>query len=180
MKKIDTSNWRNYRIGDLFETIKMGKQVPTGASVSQKQLKENGSMPRITVTGINNGIIGFFDYNGDASTNYRVYNNFISVSFLGTVFYHKGCASLDMKVHCLKPTNIVLNEYIGHFLVTAIKSSLRRSSYADQISSTVLPDLYIKLPAKADQQPDWEYMEQYMKGIEKKVKKYISTINNAM
>ena len=37
---------------------------------------------------------------------------FISVSFLGTVFYHPYKASLDMKVHSLKLKSKELNEYI--------------------------------------------------------------------
>lgn len=81
-----------------------------------------------------------------------------------------------MKVHCLKPVDIELNEYIGQFLVSAIKSSLRYYSYADQISSTVLPNLYIMLPSTTDHKPDWKYMEQYMQRIENKVTNDISLI----
>lgn len=180
MKKIDTTKWQDFRIGDLFETIKNGKQVPTGASIPKIKLKENGSIPRISVTGVNNGIIGYFDYDGEAISEYRIYNNFISVSFLGTVFYHCGDATLDMKVHCLKPQNIILNKYTGQYLVSAIKSSLRQSSYADQISSTILPNLYIKLPITADLKPDWEYMEQYMHSIESKVKDSILLITRVL
>lgn len=180
MKKIDTKLWLDFRVGDLFETLKGGKQVPTGASISKIDLKENGSTPRITVSGINNGIIGYFDYTGKPTENYRVYDNFISVSFLGTVFYHCGEASLDMKVHCLKPINITLNQYTGQYLVSAIKSSLRQSSYADQISSTVLPDLTIKLPATSNRQPHWLFMEEYMKQIEERVKQDISLIINVL
>ena len=180
MKKIDTTKWQDFRIGDLFETIKNGKQVPTGASIPKIKLKENGSIPRISVTGVNNGIIGYFDYDGEAISEYRIYNNFISVSFLGTVFYHCGDATLDMKVHCLKPQNIILNKYTGQYLVSAIKSSLRQSSYADQISSTILPNLYIKLPITADLKPDWEYMEQYMHSIESKVNDSILLITRVL
>ena len=178
MRKIDTVNWKDFRVGDLFETIKNGKQVPTGASIPKKELKENGSVPRITVSGVNNGIIGYYDYNGESSPNYRIYNNFVSVSFLGTVFYQESYATLDMKVHCLKPLNVSLNKYTGQFLVAAIKTSLKQSSYADQISSTVLPDLYIKLPATLTEQPDWMYMEYYMQQLENKAIDDIRKINN--
>ena len=170
MRGIDISNWEEFRIGDIFETVNKGKQVPTGASIAKAELKENGAIPRISVSGVNNGIVGLYDYTGVSNHNYRVYNNFVSVSFLGTVFYHGGSASLDMKVHCLKPKNIVLNNYTGHFLVTAIKTSLRQSSYSDQISSSVLPNLHILLPSTTSHQPDWEFMENYMVSIEKKVK----------
>jgi len=180
MKKIDTQQWREFRVGDLFETVKNGKQVPTGASIPKEMLREKGLTPRITVSGVNNGIIGFFDYIGEPTENYRVYSNFISVSFLGTVFYHCNEASLDMKVHCLKPLNIILNKYTGQFLVSAIKSSLRQISYADQISSTVLSDLTIKLPASSNNQPDWMFMEKYMQKIEGMAKEGIGLIIRAI
>lgn len=166
MNKIETTNWKEFKISDIFITQKIGEtlQVPTGASVAKKDLSE-GDVPRITVTGINNGIFGYYK-NNENNSNYRIYENFISVSFLGTVFYHEKQASLDMKVHCLKPINIELNKYIGEFLVSVILASLKNSSYADQISSTVLPYLTIKLPIASDENPDWNYMESYMRHIE--------------
>lgn len=85
-----------------------------------------------------------------------------------------------MKVHCLKPLHIELNKYTGQFLVSAIKSSLRQSSYADQISSTLLPSLNIKLPAINNKTPNWAYMEQYMQNIEGKVNSDILSITSAL
>ena len=171
MGKIDTSGWKEFRIGDLFETQKKGNklQVPTGARVPVQDLLENGSIPRITVTSSNNGIFGFYDYCGKNIADYRVFNNFVSVSFLGTVFYQEGNATLDMKVHCLKPNGITLNKYTGRFLVGAIRASLRESSYSDQISSSILPEMSIKLPSTPDGAPDWAYMESYMANLETKV-----------
>ena len=179
MPKIDTSSWGNFLISDVFETNKKGKsiQVPTGANIQKKDLKD-GAIPRITVTGVNNGVFGYFEDipNND---NYRIYENFISVSFLGTVFYQESKASLDMKVHCLKPLCHTLNKYTGEFLVTAILASLKESSYSDQISSTVLPMLSIKLPINSQGKPDWQYMEDYMRNIEVRVSDSISKLESA-
>ena len=104
MGKIDTSGWKKFRIKDLFETQKKGNklQVPTGASVPVQDLLEDGATPRITVTGSNNGIFGFYDYCGKNIADYRVFNNFVSVSFLGTVFYQEGDATLDVNNPRLK------------------------------------------------------------------------------
>ena len=35
MRGIDISNWEEFRIGDIFETVNKGKQVPTGASIAK-------------------------------------------------------------------------------------------------------------------------------------------------
>lgn len=164
MAKIDTSCWKEYRVDELFYTEKQGKnvQVPTGAMMAKKSLKE-GLIPRVTVSNYNNGITGYYAESDDA--NYRIYENFISVSFLGTVFYQPERASLDMKVHCLKPLDIELNKYIASFLVTVIRKSILNFVYSDQLSSTVLPLLVIKLPSTADGKPDFAYMESYMRKI---------------
>lgn len=181
MGKIDTSGWKEFRIKDLFETQKKGNklQVPTGASVPVQDLLEDGATPRITVTGSNNGVFGFYDYCGENIADYRVFNNFVSVSFLGTVFYQEGDATLDMKVHCLKPKGITLNKYTGRFLVGAIRASLRESTYSDQISSSILPEMSIKLPATPDGAPDWAYMESYMENLEAKAAESLTLLQAA-
>lgn len=169
MNEIDTQQWLDYSVKDLFVTEQKGGkfQVPTGSYVDKKQLRE-GETPRITVTGMNNGVYGYFDCN-PKNKDYRTFENFISVSFLGTVFYQKNKASLDMKVHCLKPLYFELNVHTGLFLATAINKSLKQSSYADQISSTSLAELSIKLPANKNGDPDFSYMEDYMKKRERTV-----------
>lgn len=178
MSKIDCKEWSLFKISNIFETECIGRQlqVPTGAYVSKKDLKE-GFIPRITVSGFDNGITGYYSCN---NKNYRVFENFISVSFLGTVFYQKSKASLDMKVHCLKPKNIVLNEKIAFFLITIIKKTITASKYSDQISSTVLPNIDILLPSiKNDDNtytPDWQYMEQYTDSIKQIVEQKFSKI----
>jgi hypothetical protein len=182
MGMIDTTDWGTFTVSQFCETNKKGGklQVPTGANIPSKDLDENGTTPRITVTGVNNGVFGVFDYIGSKPTDYRVFNNFISVSFLGTVFYQENDASLDMKVHCIKPLNVTLNQYTGQFLVSAIKASLRESSYSDQISSTALPEMEVKLPVDANGNPDWQYMEDYMKSIEVSVCNSLSKLASAI
>lgn len=90
------------------------------------------------------------------------------------MFYQNGKASLDMKVHCLKPKENNLNEYTGLFLVTVISKSLKNSTYSDQISSKVLAGLSIKLPVDNTGNPDFSYMESYMKNRELEVSEEIN------
>ncbi len=169
MNNFDNKQRKEFKIKDIFITDKKWKsnQVPTWASITTRNLIE-WETPRITVTWLNNWIIwNFADMN---DVNYRVYENFISVSFLWTIFYHNYKASLDMKVHCLKPINFDLNNYTWKYLVSVLRKSIANSSYADQISSTVLPDMLLYLPVDNEWNPDREYMEIYMKNLEEKCK----------
>ena len=96
--KIYTSGWKEFKLNQIFK-------ITTGACVNKQEL-EKGKIPRISVKGINNGIQGYFKTIN--SKNYREEENFISFSFLGTCFYHPYKASLDMKVHCLKPFKLYI------------------------------------------------------------------------
>ncbi|MCY6486766.1 hypothetical protein, partial [Actinobacillus pleuropneumoniae] len=76
--------WGQFYIKDIFQTYigQKGLQTHTGAYVS-KQALFHGTMPRITVKDTSNGIDSFC-YSEDK--NFRTFKNFISVSFLGSVF----------------------------------------------------------------------------------------------
>lgn len=156
--KIDTSGWKEFKLNQIFK-------ITTGACVNKQEL-EKGKIPRISVKGINNGIQGYFKTIN--SKNYREEENFISFSFLGTCFYHPYKASLDMKVHCLKPLNYTLNKYSGLFLVNIFKKSYY-GVFNDQISSSDLKNEYISLPIDKNGNPDWEYMENTIKATEQEI-----------
>lgn len=162
--KLDDVKWGTFKIHEIFVTESKGnkKQIPTGCYVPKHDLQENGETPRITVTDLNNGIFGYYNYGGSKSSDYRVFRNFISVSFLGSMFYQKNEASLDMKVHCLKIKGKELNKNLAIFLISCIKSSLQYSSYGDQVSSTVLPYLEFKLPVDEHGKPHWDFMNNYL------------------
>ena len=172
---IDTSTWTKFKFSDIFVTEKHGSglQVPTGAMMSKKDLKD-GDIPRVTVSNFNNGITGYYADSDDK--NYRTYQNFISVSFLGTVFYQPDKVSLDMKVHCLKPLDYELNVYSAGYIVSIIRKAISNFAYSDQLSSTVLAELEFALPATSDGYPDWDYMESYMKAVMEESKKSIKSL----
>ena len=174
--KLEDREWKEFYFKDLFLTEKKKKlQVPTGTYIHNDMLS-NGITPRITVTSSNNGI---YNYSISEHKNFRKYKNFISASFLGTVFYHQYEASIDMKVHALQLKNRELNSFLGVFFTTEIKKSISTASYGNQISSTDIPKKKILLPVN-NKQPDYQFMEQYTKKIIKekrdKYKKYIAQI----
>jgi len=175
---IDTSTWTKFKVSDIFVTEKHGSslQVPTGAMMSKKDL-EDGDTPRVTVSNYNNGITGY--YADSDNKNYRTYENFISVSFLGTVFYQPKKVSLDMKVHCLKPLDYELNVYSAGYIVSIIRKAISNFAYSDQLSSTVLAELEFALPATSDGQPDWDYMESYMKAVMEESEKSLENLKKA-
>ncbi len=177
--KIDISEWKEFKISDLFITNKINNKlhVPTGSMVERGSLRE-GNTPRVTVSNMNNGISGY--YADMDNSNYRVYENFISVSFLGTVFYQPIKTSLDMKVHCLQLKETELTPNIALFLVSVIRQAIKKYAYKDQLSSTVLPTIKIYLPVNTNLQPNYDYMEKYFFNISKKVNNSIKILESAI
>lgn len=179
MENLNNKKWKAFQIKDLFKTFNgtNGLQVPTGAYINKKELKE-GRMPRITVRDTNNGVDSF---SVSTSKNFKSFENFISVSFLGSVFYHPYTASLDMKVHCLQLIEKDLNKYLAKFLIIALKNNISNSTYGNQLSSTDLPQKRILLPINDEEKPDYEFMENYIKNIEKiKMKNYYTYITKEL
>jgi hypothetical protein len=163
--------WKPFKIGDVFT-------ISTGTLLAKEFLKK-GNTARLTATDNNNGIFEF--YEDVEHKNYRALSNFISVSFLGSVFYHPYSASLDMKIHAIQIPDIELNRYIAEFLVFCFKRMASGFSYGDQLSSTDLPKKKILLPTNEKGEPDYLYMENYMKALEyEKLKLYLHhKIDNA-
>lgn len=145
-------NWKVFRIDSIFDMF-------TGASISQDKFNV-GSIPRITATDTNNGIGLFKERLEDR--NYRSFQNFISISFLGSVFYHNYEASLDMKIHGLKIKNRELNSNLAQFIIVCLKNSLPKVSYGNQLSSKDLLTKSILLPVDKNGTPDWTFMEEYV------------------
>ena len=166
------NKWKDFKIDEIFNTY-------TGASIPQTIFKK-GRAPRITACETNNGVAGFFGENNNS--NYRTQTNFISVSFLGGIFYQPYEASLDMKIHALKPKNIELNRYIAEYLIVMLKQAISKIHYGNQLSSSDLPNKRILLPVLTNGTPDWVGMENYMRDIEKgllnQYKSYLDTIGN--
>ena len=146
----------SFKIKDIFH-------LSTGANVPNDQLI-SGNIPRISAKAINNGIQQYTAYIDDSK--FRTEQNFISLSFLGDSFYHPYLASLDMKIHILKPKTEVLNKYLGLYLVTILKEQMNKYNYGNQLSLSTLKKENMILPISDNGTPDWEYMINKMKAIE--------------
>lgn len=153
-------NWKVFKIASIFDMF-------TGASISQNKFNV-GSIPRITATDMNNGIGLFTERIEDR--NFRSFQNFISVSFLGSIFYHNYEASLDMKIHGLKIKDKELNPDLAQFLIVCLKNSLPKVSYGNQLSSKDLLTKSILLPVNEHGTPNWAFMEEYVQIKLKQVK----------
>ncbi len=175
---LSEKKWKAFEVGNVFTTNTRGKKtyMPTGALVDTG-LCLDGNIPRIRVTAQNNGINGFTGEMNDVS--FRTFENFVSVSFLGSAFYHPYKASLDMKVHCLQFPDRKMNTPIGLFIATMMRNNTQGTTYGNQLSSEDLVSKRILLPVAKSDEPDYEYMEQYTRNILiRKNQEYMDYLNS--
>lgn len=178
--KLEEKEWKPFNISGLFKTTKRNSKIymPTGTLIDVDLIKE-GKIPRIRVTAMNNGINGITKRIN--SQNFRTFKNFVSVSFLGSAFYHPYEASLDMKVHCLQFINHKMTVFLGMFIAVAMKQNVIGTNYGNQLSSEDLAKKMLLLPTTDFGDPDYAYMEQYSKNMMlKKYRQYLAFLDKKL
>lgn len=159
----DIISWKNYPINKVCD-IFSGHDIYDAERIS-------GDIPYITSTSVNNGIKYFV-----SNVNATLEDNAISVNRNGSVgyaFYHRYNAlySNDCRKLKLKQNN---NEFVALFITNQIMAQKEKYSYGYKLGTGRLKRQYILLPTK-NEQPDYEYMENYIRLIEiNKIGKYIN------
>ena len=172
MEKIDTRAWKDFLIGDLFE-------VSRPITRSQAHYEE-GDVPFVASGNTNNGVVKWCKPQVDDILDMK---GCISVSPLdGTAFYQPvnflgrgGAGSAILLLY-----NDQLTEMSGLFIATVLRAGLTKFSYNDQINSQTILIQTIKLPVTSEGQPDFSYMETYMKTIIQESEKCLKRLCQAL
>lgn len=168
-KKVDTREWGEFRVGELFIQERGKEKAP-------KQ-NELGDCPLIQETNNNNGfdrmVVPTKIIKGNSIT--------VSINYAQNVFYQADdfCASVNIAVL----RNNHLNRCNSQFVCSVLRNAHQKFDYTSKISKELLNKETIMLPVDKTGQPDWGYMEEYMRKVEERVKvmmgKYEMTVNEA-
>lgn len=132
----------------------------------------DGNMPFIGASDSNNGITGFI-----SNVNKSLDKNTLGVNYNGSVaesFYHpyEAIFSDDVKRISFKKTTG--NKYLYLFLKGIILQQKNKYQYGYKFNSSRMTRQKLSFPLNAQGEPDYEYMEQYIKYLEyKKLKTYL-------
>lgn len=180
-------NWKVFNFTDIFVIRK-------GFYNKKPPCYENGTIPFIGASDSNNGFTGFTTYSSiesnskigygkNESIEQKIYKgNAICVTNNGSVGYayyqqHPFTCTHDVNPLYLKGQK--LNKYIAMFLISCIESQRVCFTYARKWRPKRMIKSRLMLPTTIEGQPDWEFMEQYMRNIESvKIHEYLSSINN--
>ncbi len=153
---LETNNWQWFNLGDkrLF-TIKGSKTT----KLSDLELNGIGDYPYVTTQAKNNGVCGFYNIyteNGGCFT--------IDSAVKGFCAWHEENFSASDHVEKLAP-NFKCNNFIAMFIATVINLDQYRYNYGIKCNQTRIKNMKIKLPVDDKGNPDWLFMEDYIKSL---------------
>lgn len=152
--KLKEKQWQAFYFKNIFAQIERGKRL-------KKDDHLTGSTPYVSSTFTDNGVDGFIGNN-----NGRFFNNCLTIANSGSVgstFFHKYKFIASDHVTALKSEN--LNEYIYIFMAPIINKLSEKYSFNREINSQRINRERLILPINSNNEPDYEYMEQYIKNV---------------
>ncbi|MEK7665232.1 MAG: N-6 DNA methylase [Patescibacteria group bacterium] len=153
---LNNKNWGWFNLGDLF-TFEKGERLT-------KLDRVGGNIPLVTAGENNNGIAEYISLE-DFRDKKKVFENKITIDMFFNVFYHDYKYFSDDNIHTLVPIRFELNEYNSLFLVTLLNKLKYKYAYGRQVRLMRLPFEKIKLPVDKKGNPDWKFMEEYIKSL---------------
>ena len=168
--------WNTFNFADIF-VIKKGfynKKPPC---------YEDGTIPFIGASDSNNGFTGFTTYStieANSKVGYgknepieqKIYEgNAICVTNNGSVgyaYYQQHSFTCTHDVNPLYLKDIKLNKHIAMFLISCIEKQRVCFAYARKWRPKRMVKSQLLLPVTIEGQPDWQFMENYMREMESK------------
>lgn len=170
-KKVDTREWGEFRVGELFE-VKISKSVDKGGL----EFAEDGEYDFIGRTPLNNGIQGRLNKLKFEANQEGTYS--IAQIGMHVCQYRERKWYASQNIFILTPfaeKSHKANKFIATVITRYLDCAYGEDTYATYPTAKTLPHLKIKLPVDKTGQPDWTYMEEYMRKVEERVKKTINT-----
>lgn len=157
----DNKEYGYFKIKDFFD-VKSGGDKPKDCYYPAEGYYEVNSVEnQVNNNGIKEKI--YFDKVD------KIYSNFISVVSIGdggTSFYQPEKCACFTRVKSLIPNNkIKFNQYIAMYICVIIEMEKYKYGYGRVVSKDRLKELYLYLPVDKNKNPDWEYMEAFIKSL---------------
>lgn len=153
---LNAENWKWFNLGNLF-TFEKGERLT-------KPDRVGGDIPFITAGENDNGVSEYISFENFKNKK-KIFENKITVDMFFNVFYHDHKYFSDDNIHTLIPINFELNKYSSLFLVTVLSKLKYKYAYGRQVRLMRLPFEKIKLPLDKTGNPDWKFMENYIKSL---------------
>jgi len=171
-KTLNTNEWKWFRYDEIFD-------IRHGFYNKKPEDNPEGDIPFVGAADSNNGITSFTNIETieattktgegmNAPLDEKIFENCIAVTNNGSVGYAYYQATKFTCTHDVNPLYLKgheLNQYIALFLCTLIEKERFRWAYGRKWRPVRMPSSLIKLPATPAGEPDWQFMEDYIKSL---------------
>lgn len=174
--ELDTQKWKKFKYGGKDGLFK----IKNGYYNRKPEHTEQGNIPFIGATENKNGVTEYYslfdiennnkdERSGDHDIDYKIFKkNCLTITNNGSVgfaFYqdHDFTCSHDVNVILLKDKE--WNVYLALFIATLVELEQYRWDFGRKWRPTRMPDSDIKLPITKEGNPDWEFMENFIKSL---------------
>ena len=161
--------WKEFRLGEIFSEFKRGKRLKIADHV-------HGKIPYVSSSGINNGVDAFIGNNGGV----RKFKNCLTIANSGSVgktFFHDYQFIASDHVTMMKSGN--MNKYSYLFISVLMQRLQEKYSFNREINDKRIKHEVILLPVDEIGQPDYKFMEDYIKNLEHEILKEFISLKSA-
>ena len=156
---IDTSNWKMFRVGDLFE-VSSGNYTPTTGLIEDPE-----GINMVSVTQFNNGVVGRYK----REPGFKVYP-------AGMIVWGKQNPHLFLQMEEFITNQSIymfdassLTKYAALFLIAVIQKVIEgKYNYGNNLIGSRMEAEQILLPVDSDGNPDWNWMDKAARDIEER------------
>lgn len=166
---VNASDWRQFSIGSLFE-IEKGTRLTRAVMIE-------GDTPFIGATLENNGITARVGNIGHVHPGGLMTVAYNGQKATGKAFYQPIPFWASDDVNVLYP-KFSLTERITLFLAPLFWEAGRPYSFGDKWGKDVMESDYLTLPANASGEPDWAYIDEYMRDVMERAQSDLSTMQS--
>lgn len=168
MMRIDTSGWRSFVIGDLFEKLQLEvrkEDFNKTFDVSEERTEEF-DLPLVNAKHGNNGIMYYgreADFETAEMTIDIVQNGAIAT---GDVYAQPQKTGVLWDAYLVKPKTEIDSAFTLMFLATVLEKAIKdKFSYDDKYVWDKVRLLSVMLPCTRKGEPDWAYMDGFMADV---------------
>ena len=178
MKKIDVTNWGKHVIGDLMTKVelKIKKENFDKRIDTSLEKTEEFSLPLINAKDGNNGIMYYgreSDFESEEMCLDVVQNGAVAT---GNVYAQIQRTGVLWDAYLIKPKEKI-SGYALLFLSRVMQTCIKKKyNYDNKAIWDKVKQEEILLPQDEKGKPDWDYMDRYMRNIEKKVIKAVDNL----
>lgn len=172
-KMINTEKWGSFPCNRLFECKNTG-------NILLRDVEDgSGDTPYVTASAYNNGVVGYID-----ASMYEIIKGhciLVGGKTFTLTYQKKDFVSNDSHNFVIRTKGFEISELSYLFLVSVIYTYFgQKYSWSDAVTKDKLLNESLPLPQTQDGNPDWTFMDSYMKQIMAEAEKKLESLKKVL